>query len=200
MWSPRFGKAGLGPSATCPQVRISLPHPHAEQEAFGLVQQLQKTTTSYTMWVWGMGILQWGLFQIPVAYMNTLLLYTVILEHHQRRNLKQFSPSVPKYYMKTFPKWCNMQWTVHDSVSSMHSSQVTFLKYLLKLWRPSCYLYTYRTVITHVHVFSYNFFFHKLNFIIKEKLIVKWDKFLLPSSSELSRALLAQVRSQCSVQ
>lgn len=105
-----------------------------------------------------------------------------------------------KNYMKTFPKWCNMQWTVHDSVSSMHSSQVTFLKYLLKLWRPSCYLYTYRTVITHVHVFSYNFFFHKLNFIIKEKLIVKWDKFLLPSSSELSRALLAQVRSQCSVQ
>lgn len=122
MWSPRFGKAGLGPFATCPQVRISLPHPHAEQEAFGLVQQLQKTTTSYTMWVWGMGILQWGFFQIPVAYMNTLLLYTVILEHRQRRNLKQFSPSVPKYCMKTFPKWWNMQWTVHDSVSSLHSS------------------------------------------------------------------------------
>lgn len=72
MWSPRLGKAGLSPSATCP-----LPHPHAEQGASGLVQKLHKTATSYAMWVWEMGILQCGLFQIPMAYMNTLLLYTI---------------------------------------------------------------------------------------------------------------------------
>lgn len=135
-----------------------------------------------------------GLYEYFTAI--TLSSWSTVREEISNNFHLQFQNTVWKPFLSG--EICNEQFmTVYPHCILQ---QVTFLKYLLKLWRPSCYLYTYRTVITHVHVFSYNFFFHKLNFIIKEKLIVKWDKFLLPSSSELSRALLAQVRSQCSVQ